>query len=100
MELGNQIEQQKNASERRFGSKELLQAEAIGSAIVLQLFALGSISARRLYSRQISSGEAAELIHENAEGVPWHVDQLSTDAAALLANDDETPGCFQLCRRS
>jgi hypothetical protein len=53
-----------------------------------------------LYSRQISSGEAAELIHENAEGVPWHVDQLSTDAAALLANDDETPGCFQLCRRS
>jgi hypothetical protein len=41
MELGNQIEQQKNASERRFGSKELLQAEAIGSAIVLQLFALG-----------------------------------------------------------
>jgi hypothetical protein len=98
LELGQQFEEQQNASECRFSGQELLQTETIGCQIILYffnaVFNVGPLVAfpPELQLRGSATGD------EDAECIAGHVDQLSTDALrfsrTVFANDNKTSGCF------
>src|SRR3989442_1379673 len=85
LEFSEQVEQQQDAPEGRFGGKEFLQAKSIGGQIVFQFGnAVFHVGPAVVVAPDFFRGNR-EVADEDAEGVAGNVEQFSSQRGALGA---------------